>query len=103
MQYLRPLQGNGDFGRHVLQLKGHKQIFSTKEIAELLESLEMEVVFLRKFHELSFPYSYYLKKILKKDWLVKLALPIATLFLVVISNKKQNVGRCSKTVEVHYQ
>jgi cyclopropane fatty-acyl-phospholipid synthase-like methyltransferase len=41
-------------------LFGHKQIFSTPEMKELFTSCGLEVIELQKFHELSFPYDFYL-------------------------------------------
>lgn len=54
---------------------GHKQILSLTEMREMLEAIGMELVELRKFHELSFPYSFYLKKMFRSDLLVKMILP----------------------------
>ncbi len=74
---------------------GHKQIFSTKEMKSLFEQCDLEVIELRKFHELSFPYSFYLKKIFKSDLMVKLSLPLVNLLLTVfpVRNKMLIIGR----------
>ena len=48
-------------------LFGHKQIFSTSEMKRLFESVGFEVIDLHKFHELSFPYEFYLKKLDRKS------------------------------------
>ncbi|MDO8753178.1 MAG: class I SAM-dependent methyltransferase [Anaerolineales bacterium] len=74
---------------------GHKQILALTEIREMLEAVGLEVLELRKFHELSFPYSFYLKKMFKSDWIVKLMLPIAQVLLILfpIRNKMLAVGR----------
>ena len=74
---------------------GHKQIFSTSEMKDLFEKANLEVISLKRFHELSFPYSFYLKKMLKSDLLVKLSLPIvsALLFLFPVKNKMLVIGR----------
>jgi len=74
---------------------GHKQIFSTSEMKCLFGEANIEVVELRKFHELSFPYSFYLKKIFKSKLMVKLSLPIVNLLLWVfpVKNKMLVVGR----------
>ncbi|MBT3633005.1 MAG: class I SAM-dependent methyltransferase [Candidatus Marinimicrobia bacterium] len=76
-------------------LFGHKQIFSTIEMKSLLESAGLEVVLVKKFHELSFPHSYYLKMMLKSDLLVKLALPLVKIFLFVfpVKNKMLAIAR----------
>lgn len=74
---------------------GHKQIFSLTEMKSTLEAAGLEVVELRRFHELSFPYRFYLKKLLKSDLLVKLLLPFVRVFFIIfpIRNKMLAVGR----------
>jgi cyclopropane fatty-acyl-phospholipid synthase-like methyltransferase len=76
-------------------LFGHKQIFSTHEMKELFTSCGLEIVQLEKFHELSFPYDFYLKKLLRSEVLVKLLLPAVKAFfwLFKIRNKMLMVGR----------
>ncbi|MDP1713557.1 MAG: class I SAM-dependent methyltransferase [Anaerolineales bacterium] len=74
---------------------GHKQILSLSEMREMLEAVGMEIVELRKFHELSFPYSFYLKKMFKSDLIVKMMLPVVQVCLTIfpIRNKMLAVGR----------
>jgi hypothetical protein len=48
-----------------------------------------EVVDLQKFHELSFPYIYYLRKLLKLDIFAKFVLPFVGLFLFVFPEKNK--------------
>ncbi|MBI5825507.1 MAG: class I SAM-dependent methyltransferase [Chloroflexi bacterium] len=74
---------------------GHKQIFSLAEMKSALEMAGLEVAELRRFHELSFPYSFYLKKLVKSELLVKLLLPIVHIFFIIfpIRNKMLAVGR----------
>jgi 2-polyprenyl-3-methyl-5-hydroxy-6-metoxy-1,4-benzoquinol methylase len=76
-------------------LFGHKQIFSTAEMRILFESVGLQLIELRKFHELSFPYEFYLKKMLHSDALVKLLLPAVKAFfrLFKIRNKMLVIGR----------
>lgn len=76
-------------------LFGHKQIFSTSEMKELFESVGLEVVDLHKFHELSFPYEFYLKKLFKSEAIVRLLLPTVRIFFKIfkIQNKMLVVGR----------
>ena len=76
-------------------LFGHKQIFSTAEMKNLFESAGLEVIELYKFHELSFPYDFYLKKLLRSEALVKLLVPVVKIFfrLVKIRNKMLVIGR----------
>jgi 2-polyprenyl-6-hydroxyphenyl methylase/3-demethylubiquinone-9 3-methyltransferase len=78
-------------------LFGHKQIFSTTEMKDIFTSSGLEVVELQKFHELSFPYEFYLKKLLRSQALVKASLPAVTAFfwLFKIRNKMLVIGRKS--------
>ena len=74
---------------------GHKQILSLAEMRGLLETAGLEVAELKRFHELSFPYGFYLKKLVRSEMLVKILLPFAHLFFIVfpIRNKMLAVGR----------
>ena len=76
-------------------LFGHKQIFSTSEMSKLFESVGLEVIDLHKFHELSFPYEFYLKKLFRSQLLVNLLLPAVRIFfkLFKIQNKMLVIGR----------
>ena len=76
-------------------LFGHKQIFSTTEMRKLFEAVEMEVIDLHKFHELSFPYEFYLRKLFKSEAIVRLLLPAVRIFFRIfkIQNKMLVVGR----------
>jgi len=76
-------------------LFGHKQIFSTSEMKDLFESVGLDVIDLHKFHELSFPYEFYLKKLFKSEMIVQLLLPFVRVFFKVfkIQNKMLVVGR----------
>jgi len=76
-------------------LFGHKQIFSTGEMKELFESVGLEIVDLHKFHELSFPYEFYLKKLFKSEFIVQLLLPFVKIFFKIfkIQNKMLVIGR----------
>ncbi len=78
-------------------LFGHKQIFSTKEMKDIFVSSGLGIIELQKFHELSFPYEFYLKKMLRSEALVKLSLPAVTAFfwLFKIRNKMLVIGRKS--------
>lgn len=74
---------------------GHKQIFSLQEMRSAFEACGLEVVELKRFHELSFPYPFYLKKLVRSDRLVKLLLPFVRLFFIIfpIRNKMLAIGR----------
>jgi 2-polyprenyl-6-hydroxyphenyl methylase/3-demethylubiquinone-9 3-methyltransferase len=76
-------------------LFGHKQIFSTSEMKRLFESVGLDVIDLHKFHELSFPYEFYLKKLFKSEFIVRLLLPLVRVFFKIfkIQNKMLAVGR----------
>jgi 2-polyprenyl-6-hydroxyphenyl methylase/3-demethylubiquinone-9 3-methyltransferase len=76
-------------------LFGHKQIFSTIEMRNLFEAIGLEVIDLHKFHELSFPYEFYLKKLFKSDSVVRLLLPVVRIFFKIfkIQNKMLVIGR----------
>jgi 2-polyprenyl-3-methyl-5-hydroxy-6-metoxy-1,4-benzoquinol methylase len=76
-------------------LFGHKQIFSTREMKDLFISVGLNVVELQKFHELSFPYEFYLKKLLRSELLVSMLLPVVKVFfwLFKIRNKMLVIGR----------
>lgn len=76
-------------------LFGHKQIFATTEMRELFESIGLEVVDLHKFHELSFPYDFYLRKLFKSEIIVKILLPFVRMFfkLFKIQNKMLVIGK----------
>lgn len=76
-------------------LFGHKQIFSTGEMKDMFASSGLNVVELRSFHELSFPYDFYLRKLLRSETLVKLSLPAVKAFfwLFKIRNKMLVIGR----------
>jgi 2-polyprenyl-6-hydroxyphenyl methylase/3-demethylubiquinone-9 3-methyltransferase len=76
-------------------LFGHKQIFTTAEMKDLFKSIGLEIVELRKFHELSFPYAFYLRKLLKSEAFVRAVLPLVGLFFRVfkIQNKMLVIGR----------
>lgn len=78
-------------------LFGHKQIFSTGEMKDIFVSSGLEVIELQKFHELSFPYDFYLKKLLRSEALVRLGLPAVRAFfwLFKIRNKMLVIGRKS--------
>ena len=61
----------------------------------LFESVGLAVIDLHKFHELSFPYEFYLKKLFKSEAIVRLLLPAVRIFFKIfkIQNKMLVVGR----------
>src|SRR5688572_12259926 len=76
-------------------LFGHKQIFATTEMKELFESVGLQVIDLHKFHELSFPYDFYLRKLFKSEIIVKILLPLVRLIFKIfkIQNKMMVIGK----------
>lgn len=74
---------------------GHKQIFSLDEMKQTFESVGLQVIEAKRFHELSFPYSFYLKKLFKSDFLVKILLPFVHVFFIIfpIKNKMLVIGK----------
>lgn len=76
-------------------LFGHKQIFSTNEMKELFEAVGLKAIELQKFHELSFPYEFYLRKLFKSELIVRSLLPFVGLFFTIfkIQNKMLVIGR----------
>ena len=62
---------------------------------ELFTSCGLEIVHLQKVHELSFPYEFYLRKLVRSEALVKVSLPVVKAFfrLFKIRNKMLVVGR----------
>jgi hypothetical protein len=62
---------------------------------DLFMSVGLKVVELQTFHELSFPYDFYLKKLLRSEFIVKLLLPAVKAFfrLFKIRNKMLVIGR----------
>lgn len=75
-------------------LFGHKQIFATYELKRLFEAAGFTVIELHKFHELSFPYAFYLKKLFKSEALVRWLLPFVNVFFKIfkIQNKMLVIG-----------
>ena len=74
---------------------GHKQIFSTTELRNELESAGFKIVQVKLFHELSFPYEFYLQKIVKIKIAVRLIMPFVNFFFRIfpIKNKMLIVGK----------
>lgn len=74
---------------------GHKQIFATHEMRQLFEVAQVQVLDLKKFHELSFPYRFYLKNLLKSNIAASVALPFVKIALAIapVRNKMLVVGR----------
>ncbi|MBN8657571.1 MAG: class I SAM-dependent methyltransferase [Anaerolineae bacterium] len=74
---------------------GHKQILSFAEMKGLIEAAGLHIAELKRFHELSFPYSFYLKKLVRSEGLVKLLLPLVHVFFILfpIRNKMLAIGR----------
>lgn len=67
----------------------HKQIFSTSEMRHMLASMGMDVVHLDVFHELSFPYDFYLEKMFRSRLTVRALRPLVPLFFKVFKIKNK--------------
>ncbi len=70
---------------------GHKQIFSTTEMKTVLEQADFELFEMKRFHELTFPYRFYLKKIFRSDGLVAFLLPLVHFFFLLFHIKNKMV------------
>ncbi len=62
------------------QASGHKQILSREELFRFFHEAGLDLADYRKIHELSFPYSFYLRKLLGSEKLVRAFLPIVSGF-----------------------
>ena len=51
---------------------GHKQIFSTSELKKIVEDSGYEIKLVKKFHELSFPYKHYLRKVSNNKYFINI-------------------------------
>ena len=76
---------------------GHKQIISKQEMTNLFTYANLEIVKQQTIHELTFPYQFYLKKLLRSDLLAQITEPLAIGFfkLFKIRNKMIVVGKRS--------
>ena len=68
---------------------GHKQIFSTEEMRDILLLSGFEPHLIEKRHELSFPYEFYIRKLLRSWAIAKALVPLVDVFFrfVKIRNK----------------
>lgn len=62
------------------QASGHKQILTSEELFRFLHEAGLDIADHRRIHELSFPYSFYLRKLLGSEKLVRVFLPIVSGF-----------------------
>lgn len=76
---------------------GHKQIFSTGEMSQLVKAAGMEVIYMTRIHEHTLPIAHYLRRIFRFDFIAVLASPIAktALLLCRVRNKMIVVARRS--------
>ena len=76
-------------------LYGHKQIFSKKEICNILTCSGMEILEIKQFHELSFPIDFYINKLIRNKFILKLMVLMIPIFLkfLPVKNKMIIVGR----------
>jgi len=73
----------------------HKQILSTSDMVKIFKICGLEIVKIEKIHELSFPYSFYLKKIFRSKKIADLISPLVKLLFKIfpIRNKMVIVGK----------
>lgn len=73
----------------------HKQIFTTSELEKILRDIGFDVIYCKKLHELSFPYAFYLKKIVKSENIAKILVPPVKVFLKIfrIENKMLTIAK----------
>lgn len=77
---------------------GHKQILATRQLADLLVNRGLQIVDMEKCHELSFPYKFYLKRLLKSQGVASVIEPFVAAFFFIsrIKNKMLLVARKKK-------
>ena len=68
---------------------GHKQIFSSKEMKILLTKIGFKSVHIIKFHELTFPYEFYLKKMFNNKIIIKILSKSLKIFFLVANIKNK--------------
>jgi 2-polyprenyl-6-hydroxyphenyl methylase/3-demethylubiquinone-9 3-methyltransferase len=68
---------------------GHKQIFRIFEMKRLLNLSNFDVIFARRFHELSFPHEFYLRRLLRNGAAIKVALPFTKALIRVLPVKNK--------------
>lgn len=68
---------------------GHKQILSKKDMHLIMQKAGLKIIEIKLFHELSFPISFYLKRILFSDVLVKIFTPPASWFFKIFQIKNK--------------
>ena len=68
---------------------GHKQILSFDDMNLIAKETNTKIKTIEVFHELSFPYSYYLSKIFKSKALVVFIAPVVTLFFKIFRIKNK--------------
>ncbi len=73
----------------------HKQIFSSSQLTRLLQESGFEVLYLEKIHELSFPFSHYLKRLFRSERIARICQPVFRLIFryFKIQNKMILVAR----------
>jgi 2-polyprenyl-6-hydroxyphenyl methylase/3-demethylubiquinone-9 3-methyltransferase len=81
---------------------GHKQILSKRDVKSLCDMSNHELIYMKIFHELSFPTRFYMKKIFKNKILVTLLNPVVeiALKLLRIRNKIIFVARKKTTPNI---
>lgn len=63
---------------------GHKQIFRLHEMKTLLNHIGFEIIEAKRFHELSFPRRFYLKRMIRSEIMVRIADYVSCIILAAI-------------------
>ena len=74
----------------------HKQIFTQKQLRNLVESIGYKVKSVKTIHELSFPYQFYIKKIFGSSFIAELLAPVVSLFFSIVQIKNKLILVCMK-------
>lgn len=74
---------------------GHKQIFSIKNMKEMLEKIDFTIMELELVSELSFPYEYYIQRLFKSNYIVEFMSRFVNVFFSIcnLKNKMIVVGK----------
>jgi 2-polyprenyl-6-hydroxyphenyl methylase/3-demethylubiquinone-9 3-methyltransferase len=74
---------------------GHKQIFSTTEMRQMLQRLRLGNIWIQKFHEFSFPVEHELERLVRSRAFARAMAPTARLLqrVIPIANKMLAIAR----------
>jgi SAM-dependent methyltransferase len=78
-------------------LFGHKQIFSTGEMQDILSLCGFAIDRIEKQHELSFPYEFYLERLFGSQKCARILLPLVELLFRVVRIRNKMIVVARKT------